>query len=88
MAVHLNKEHIRTCCFCLFCVLLLTSQIAVIETLEKASLKWSTEYQNVTITQRDWEMSTDEMHLNAGDEHKLMAVNKLTFCKYLSTIDD
>lgn len=37
----------------------------------------STEYQNVTITQRDWEKNTDEMDLNT------MAVNKLIFCKYL-----
>jgi len=57
--------------------MLLASQVAVIETLEKALLKWSTEYQNVTITQCDWEMSKDEIHLNA------MAVNKLIFCKYL-----
>ena len=37
----------------------------------------STEYQNVTITQHDWEMGADEMDLNA------MAVHKLILCKYL-----
>ena len=82
LAVHLIEGTVAHRFFAFFCLL---SQVAVIETLEKASLplKWSTEYQNVAITQRDWEMSKYEMHLNAmRDEHKLI------FCKYLSTIDD